>query len=77
MGHDFVFAKIFVGKNGDNNIYALKRLAPDPEFVLANEPFKIPPLDRITGMPLNIGEKQLLTFRHIEVNELESLLNNC
>ena len=64
-------------ERGITDIYALKRLEPDPEFVLSNEPFKLPPLDRITGMPLNIGEKQLLIFRHVEVEELDSLLNNC
>ena len=64
-------------ERGITDIYALKRLEPDPEFVLSNEPSILPPLDRITGMPLNIGEKQLLIFRHVEVEELEALLNDC
>ena len=66
-------------KIGDKNIYAFKRLEFDQDFVLANEPFKLPPLDIITRMPIksNIGEKQLLIFRHVEVDELEPLLNNC
>ena len=67
----------YAWERGDTNIYALKRLQPDPEFVLTNDRLKIPPLDRITGMPINKDKKQLLIFRHVEVEELEALLNNC
>ena len=67
----------YAWERGDTNIYALKRLQPDPEFVLTNDRLKIPPLDRITGMPINKDKKKLLIFRHVEVEELEALLNNC
>ena len=64
-------------ERGINDIYALKRLHPNPEFVLTNDHLKLPPLDNKTGMPINMTEeKQLLIFRHIDVDELESLLNN-
>ena len=67
----------YAWERGDTNIYALERLQPDPEFVLTNDRLKIPPLDRITGMPINKDKKQLLIFRHVEAEELEALLNNC
>ena len=67
----------YAWERGDTNIYALKRLQPDPEFILTNDHLKLPPLDKTTGMPINMDEKQLLIFRHVEVEELESLLNNC
>ena len=62
---------------GDTDIYALKRMHPAPEFVLVNKDLQLPELDKITGAPINItGQKQLLIFRHIDIDELELLLNN-
>ena len=63
-------------EQGTKDIYANYRLYPEPEFVLGNDHLKIPPLDKTTGMPLNINEKQALLFREVELDELNELLNN-
>ena len=50
---------------------------PAPEFVLVNKDLQLPELDKITGAPINItGQKQLLIFRHIDIDELEGLLSD-
>ena len=64
-------------ERGDTDIYAMKRLEPEPEFVLTNNYQKIPPLDKHTGRPKKeIKDGQLMVFRMVEVDELDELLNN-
>ena len=63
-------------EKGNNNVYALKRLQPNPEFVLTNDHLKLPPLDKTSGLPINMNDNQLLVFRGVEVDELCELLNN-
>ena len=66
----------YAWERGTKDIYALKRLHPGSEFVLTNDHLKLPPLDKTTGMPININEQQLLILRYVEVDELNELLHN-
>ena len=63
-------------KQGNTDIYAMKRLEPEPEFVLTNDNLKLPPLDKITGVPKNMVDDTYLFFRMVEVDELEGFLND-
>jgi hypothetical protein len=64
-------------ERGDTDIYAMKRLEPEPEFVLTNDYQKTPPLNKITGVPKKeIKNGQLMVFRMVEVDELGGLLND-
>ena len=64
-------------ERGDTNIYCMKRLHPEPEFILCNDQLKTPPLDKNTGrIKQEIKDKQLMVFRMVEVDELDELLNN-
>ena len=65
-------------ERGDNDIYCMIRLYPEPEFILCNSKLKTPPLDKNTGrVKQEIKDKQLMLFRMVEVEELYKLLNNC
>ena len=64
-------------ERGDTDIYAMKRLYPEPEFVLTNHSHKIPPLNKLTGaQKKEIKDGQLMIFRMVDVDELDELLNN-
>jgi hypothetical protein len=63
-------------ERGHTDIYALKRLHPNHEFVLTNDHYKLPPLDKTTGLPINMDGNQLLVFREVDADELCELLNN-
>ena len=55
----------------------MKRLHPEPEFILCNDQLKMPPLDKDTGrIKKEIKDKQLMVFRMVDVDELDELLNN-
>ena len=56
-------------EHGDNDIYCMIRLHPEPEFCLCNDQLKTQPLDK------EIKDKQLMMFRMVEVDELDELLN--
>ena len=65
-------------ERGDTDIYAMKRLYPEPEFILTNKNIKMPPLDKITGCLKKelIIEGQPMIYRMVDVDELDELLNN-
>jgi hypothetical protein len=63
-------------KQGNTDIYAMKRLEPEPEFVLTNDNLKLPPLDKETGLPKNMVDDTYLFFRMVEVDELGGFLND-
>ena len=63
-------------KQGNTDIYAMKRLEPEPEFVLTNDKLKLPPLDKETGLPKNMVDDTYLFSRMVEVDELEGFLND-
>ena len=64
-------------ERGDTDIYAMKRLHPDPEFVLTNYSKKVPPLDKLTGrVKKEMMGWQLMVFKMVDVDELDELLNN-
>ena len=64
-------------ERGDTDIYAMKRLEPEPEFVLTNYSKKVPPLDKLTSrQQMEIKGWQLMVFRMVDVDELDELLNN-
>jgi hypothetical protein len=64
-------------ETGTTNIYAQYRLEFEPEFVLRNKNIPIPPLDDIKGMAKGyIKHDQLLSYRAVDVDELEDLIND-
>ena len=64
-------------ERGDTDIYAMKILYPEPEFILTNHSHKIPPLNKPTGaQKQEIKDGQLMIFRMVDVDELDELLNN-
>ena len=65
-------------EKGDTDIYAMRRLKPEPEFILANIGIKMPPLHKETGHLKTelIIKGQPMIYRMVDVDELNAQLND-
>ena len=64
----------FVWEHNDTNIYAVKRLHPEPEFILTHDKMKIQPL--LTGAEiLNYKPDDKIHYMRVDIEELRELLN--
>ena len=62
-------------ENGQTDIYAVKRVSHEPEFVLTTSEFNLPPIEKESGMPKTIYDGMRMEFESVEVDELNTLLN--
>ena len=62
-------------ESGDTDIYAVERLSPEREFVLTNDHFMLPPLEKTSGLPKQNEGTIELTYRMVDITELNKLLN--
>jgi len=61
-------------ERGDTDIYAAKRLSPEPEFVLTNDHFKLCPLNK-DGSAKPITNGTLMSYELVSVEQLVSILS--
>ena len=61
-------------ERGDTDIYAAKRLLPEPEFVLTNDHFKLCPLNK-DGTTKPIADRTLMAYELVSVEQLVRILS--
>ena len=61
-------------EKGDTDIYAARRLLPEPEFILTNDHFKLCPLNK-DGTTKPIPDKTLMAYELVSVEELVYILS--
>jgi len=60
-------------ERGDKDIYAMKRLSPEPEFVLTNKHLNLCPLNK-DGTTKQIPNRTLMTYEMVSVEELVRII---
>ena len=61
-------------ERGDTDIYAARRLLPEPEFVLTNDHFKLRPLNK-DGTTKPIPDRTLMAYELVSVEKLVDILS--
>lgn len=60
-------------ERGDTDIYAARRLLPEPEFVLTNDHFNLCPLNK-DGTTKPISDRTLMAYELVSVEQLVDIL---
>ena len=61
-------------ERGDTDIYAARRLLPEPEFVLANAHFKLRPLNK-DGTTKPIPDRTLMAYELVSAKQVVGILS--